>query len=254
MSSLHRIAFISGPLESDDTYFKQYYISRIDDAIAEGCHFLLGPSRGIDSQSLSYLLSKNVSPSRITIHLFIGEATKLKSRFTSFEKKGGKVVVRGISHTERDEWMTKGIHFDILRYRTEEEQRLLYGETYRRRVSGTEKNEIRRKTGIGMTWTGLEEASEVTVKVDQDIVLDSTRKSLVVSGATAEDANKHGVQLTPAQKRIKGLSKKIREAKSLQKRVQAGEILEANQLQKIENIEQWEHELSKLDTQISIDK
>jgi hypothetical protein len=95
--------------------------------------------------------------------------------------------------------------------------------------------------------------SYVMLKVDQDIVSESTPMNLGVSdvgSAAVEDADKRGAQLTPVQKKIKGLSKKIREAKSLLTRVQAGEILEANQLQKIENLEHWEQELSKLEAQI----
>lgn len=61
------------------------------------------------------------------------------------------MIVVGKGHTERDEAMTRASHYDILRYRTEEECRLLYGSNYRKRVSGTEKNEIRRK-GMGLDW------------------------------------------------------------------------------------------------------
>ncbi|KAJ7654791.1 hypothetical protein B0H17DRAFT_1099579 [Mycena rosella] len=41
--------------------------------------------------------------------------------------------------------MTAASDYDILRYHTEAECRALYGEKYRPRVSGTEKNEIRRR-------------------------------------------------------------------------------------------------------------
>lgn len=55
------------------------------------------------------------------------------------------MVVVGGGYTERDEAMTRASHYDILRYRTEEQSRAFYGAAYWRRVSGTEKNEIRRR-------------------------------------------------------------------------------------------------------------
>lgn len=63
-------------------------------------------------------------------------------------------MVAGRNHTERDVAMTRASHYDILRYRTEAECWVLYGDAYRKRVSGTEKNELRRQQGIGMVWSG----------------------------------------------------------------------------------------------------
>jgi len=62
------------------------------------------------------------------------------------------VVIAGRSHTQRDEAMTGASHYDILRYRTDEECRALYGKDYRKRVSGREKNGIRRRAGVGLVW------------------------------------------------------------------------------------------------------
>lgn len=55
-----------------------------------------------------------------------------------------RIVVKGRSHTERDAAMTAASDYDILHYLSEEECRLLYGKKYNSRVSGTQKNEMRR--------------------------------------------------------------------------------------------------------------
>jgi len=60
------------------------------------------------------------------------------------------VLVVGRNHEERDEACTRASHYDILRYRPEEEARQLFGERYWPRISGTEKNERRRKGGFAL--------------------------------------------------------------------------------------------------------
>jgi hypothetical protein len=171
------IAFISGPLEADVTYFQQHYLLRIISALEAGHHFIIGPSRGIDSMALEFLLSYQPPPSqaitgdasacavasRITLYLNAHESRTPKLRYAPLIKKlermGGKVtVVIPGGHTERDEAMTRGSHYDILRYRTEEECRALYGDRYRKRVSGTEKNEIRRMNGVGLVGAPVSES------------------------------------------------------------------------------------------------
>lgn len=62
------------------------------------------------------------------------------------------MLVVGRNHEERDEACTRASHYDILRYRPEEEARQLFGERYWPRISGTEKNERRRKSGVGLLW------------------------------------------------------------------------------------------------------
>ncbi|KAF8972478.1 hypothetical protein BDZ97DRAFT_1752386 [Flammula alnicola] len=144
------IAFISGPLEIDAAYFDTHYAPRIREAISQGHRFIIGPSRGIDTFALHYLRKSGVPASRIRLYFNTSEETRLKPIFKRFEESGGRVVVVKGDHTQRDEAMTRASHYDILRYRTEEECRALYGASYRTRVSGTEKNEVRRKSGIGL--------------------------------------------------------------------------------------------------------
>lgn len=150
-----KIAFISGPLGSDTDYFNTHYLPLLRHAVEENHHFIVGPSRGIDTQARRYLLHEaRILPTRITIFLNGTETSRLRPKLKSFEASGGKVVVAGRNHTERDVAMTRASHYDILRYRTEAECRVLYGDAYRKRVSGTEKNELRRQQGIGMVWSG----------------------------------------------------------------------------------------------------
>lgn len=151
-TGLVKTAFISGPLDLDQAYFSTHYIPLITMAIQSNDAFVLGPSRGIDSFAFQYLLSSNVASSRITVYLALSQRNQ-RRRFSDFEAKGGRiVVVERPGHTARDEACTRASHYDILRYRSKEEQRVLYGAGYRERLSGTEKNEIRRKNGVGLIW------------------------------------------------------------------------------------------------------
>jgi len=160
------VAFISGPLEVEPAYFATHYASRIQQAIREGHRFILGPSRGTDTLAFAFLKKSNVPASQIRVYLNTSEETHLKGGFKRFEQEGGSVVVVKGGHTQRDEAMTRASHYDILRYRTEEECQALYGAAYRKRVSGTEKNELRRKAGIGLVMppTGEKSRSEVGSK------------------------------------------------------------------------------------------
>ncbi|KAJ6535915.1 hypothetical protein DFH09DRAFT_819123, partial [Mycena vulgaris] len=135
-----RTAFISGPLAPSPTYFAEHYQPRLDAAIAQGHSFVLGPSAGIDTLALEYLLQRGVPPSRVTVFLSQSEG-KLPQwhKFAdALRAKGVAVVVAGTGHTERDAAMTAASDYDILQYRTEAECRALYGRNFRARVSGTE--------------------------------------------------------------------------------------------------------------------
>ncbi|KAF8218291.1 hypothetical protein K438DRAFT_1747480 [Mycena galopus ATCC 62051] len=136
-----RIAFISGPLAPTPNYFTEHYVPRLDTAIADRHAFVIGPSRGIDTLTLAYLLGRSVPPSSITV--FLSDSEHARQR--EFVSRGVKVVVVGRGHTERDAAMTAASDYDILWYQTEAECRALYGRKYRPRVSGTQLNEIRRQ-------------------------------------------------------------------------------------------------------------
>lgn len=143
---MSQTAFISGHVYlPSSNYFTAYYEKPISVAILAGHHFIMGPSPGIDAMSLRYLIDQGVCPSRITIYLAEFERHTLASRIQWFVDLGGNVKVEGSTFTKRDEVMTRDSDYDILRYMPIEEQRQLYGGKYRPRVSGTEKNDRRRK-------------------------------------------------------------------------------------------------------------
>ncbi|KAF9481237.1 hypothetical protein BDN70DRAFT_831367 [Pholiota conissans] len=144
------IAFISGPQDIDAAYFETHYIPPIKNAIAQGHRFILGPSRGVDAFALDYLRKSGLPTSRIRLYLNTSEETRVKPIFRRFEEAGGSVVMVKGGHAERDEMMTRNSHYDILRNRTEEEARALYGELYMKNVSGAEMNALRRKSGVGL--------------------------------------------------------------------------------------------------------
>ncbi|KAF8917456.1 hypothetical protein CPB85DRAFT_199755 [Mucidula mucida] len=154
-----KVAFISGPLEPEDTHFLTHYIPLLQNAILQHHHFIIGASRGIDSLARRYLLhGAHIPASHITVYLSSQEAARLRPKLASFENAGGHLAIAGKNHTARDEEMTKASHYDILRYRTDAECRALYGSAYRKRISGTEKNELRRLQGVGLTWAPQQEA------------------------------------------------------------------------------------------------
>lgn len=100
--------------------------------------------------ALEHLLSYGVPPSHITVFLSSNESSE-KSRYVG---RGVNATIAGNGHTERDEACTRASHYDILRYLTAEEAKAHYGPSYKPRVSGTQKNEIRRGTGVGLKVVG----------------------------------------------------------------------------------------------------
>ncbi|KJA23956.1 hypothetical protein HYPSUDRAFT_201071 [Hypholoma sublateritium FD-334 SS-4] len=143
-----RTAFISGPLEPGQDYFRTHYEARIREAIAAGDAFVMGPAEGMDTMARNFLLDEAaVAPERVTVYfseqqvLWDPELAALKARV---ERLGGHVVVEGMSTGVRDAAMTRDSDYDILRYMSVEEQKAFYGKRYFPRVSNTEKNERRR--------------------------------------------------------------------------------------------------------------
>jgi hypothetical protein len=139
------VAFISGPIDVTEAYFTQHYEDSIRKAIAAGHHFVIGPIRGIDTLALHFLLEQSVPPSRITVYMAEFEYTNLIWR-QQYLDRGVNVVeaVPGATTAQRDAAMTAASDYDILRYRTEEECKTLYGPRWYPRVSNTEMNERRR--------------------------------------------------------------------------------------------------------------
>ncbi|KAL4812915.1 hypothetical protein BDW67DRAFT_188150 [Aspergillus spinulosporus] len=144
-----KVAFISGPIDSgpDNVYFRTHYIQPINAAIAAGHNFVIGPIlSGVDADTLDYLLTYPVAPSRITIFMTIAEDSAWGNIFRA---RGVNMFVledRQATTQNRDAAMTAASDYDILRWRTEEEAREFYEELYRPgRVTNTERNWRRRR-------------------------------------------------------------------------------------------------------------
>ena len=176
-----RIAFISGHIDLTQDTFDQNYRAPLDDAIAAGDSFIVSSSRGADTLALDYLLTANVSTERITTYLNTPLPPKAPpkrsnnkaknansspnqtnrrdpdpSTIQKYEDVGVNVKLVSGDHTKRDTVMTRESDYDILWVRPEAETRTLYGSKWRPgRVSGTEKNRLRRdvvmvgRRGIG---------------------------------------------------------------------------------------------------------
>lgn len=146
------LAFISGPFDADAAYFKAHYEPPIKAAIAKGHYFVIGSSPGIDTYALEYLRKSGVPPRCIRLYINISDETKLKPLFRSFEEAGGYVAAIKGGLAERDEAMTQGSHYDILRCRTEEDYHVRHGENPPQRDNRTPENVLRRKSGVGLVF------------------------------------------------------------------------------------------------------
>ncbi|KAF2737434.1 hypothetical protein EJ04DRAFT_561594 [Polyplosphaeria fusca] len=156
-----RTAFISGPLDPSDAYFRLHYEPLIQTAIRAGDSFIVGPVAGVDAMALSFLLRSGVQPQRITVYMahfeYYDEPRKL-----AFETLGVNVRLVGpatATTRDRDAAMTAASDYDILRYRTEAEAKAEYGPRWYPRVSNTEMNE-RRRRGISSAAYTLPDVSE----------------------------------------------------------------------------------------------
>jgi hypothetical protein len=159
-----KVAFVSGPLDPDDEYFATHYAPKIDSAIAAGHSFIMGPVAGVDTMALHYLLDRGVAPTRITVYMAHFEYASTAWR-TQYSDLGVNVrdVADAVTTRERDAAMTKESDYDILRYRTEEEAKKLYGTGWWPRVSNTEINE-RRRRGVVNTAYRLEGSTQGETK------------------------------------------------------------------------------------------
>ena len=167
-TSAQRVAFISGPLDPDDEYFATHYAPRIDAAIQAQHSFIMGPVAGIDTVSLHYLLTKGVAPDRIKVYMAHFEylSTNWRTQYLDLGV-GVQDVVDATTTQERDAAMTRDSDYDILRYRTEEEAKKLYGAGWWPRVSNTEMNERRRRGVTSRAYT-LDASTEGTPKIEEE--------------------------------------------------------------------------------------
>lgn len=143
--------FISGHLDITQEEFNTHYIPQIDAVFEEyntcSPSFHVGDARGVDTMAQQYLKDK------------IDPHPEYRSCCEWYPKKDVNVCCVGdkprnflvgslrcgfSNDTKKDEYMTYRTMCDILWIRSEEESKKLYGKKYRKRVSGTEKNKLRR--------------------------------------------------------------------------------------------------------------
>lgn len=137
------VAFISGPTDTDYSYFYSHYVPHIQAAIVHGDHFVLGPlACGVDADALDYLLTL-VTPERIRVFMTHNED---RMRGIEVRAQGVQVQVVGETSQERDAALTRASTYDILRVRPRNEARAFYGRLWSDQyVTNTERNWKRRR-------------------------------------------------------------------------------------------------------------
>jgi hypothetical protein len=127
------VYFISGHCDITQDEFKKYYHRRIDMALEKKSMFVMGDARGVDMLAQAYLNGKTEN----VVVYHIGEKP--------LHNIGGYPTIGGFkNHKKKDSAMTYASDADIAWVRSDEEQRQLYGNKYRKRKSGTQKNLERR--------------------------------------------------------------------------------------------------------------
>ena len=125
--------FISGHIDLTPVEFRSHYVDKIEEAIENGGHFVVGDSRGADSLAQLYLASHITDTSRVVVYHLGREPL---NNLGCFPTHGGFT-----NHTEKDSMMTYSSHQDIVYVR-----RQRYGKQCNQTgTSGTQKNIDRRK-------------------------------------------------------------------------------------------------------------
>lgn len=138
------IAFISGHTDLSASEFKEHYIESLNNVIKYKHHVVVGNADGADSFTLQYLISNGHDPSVITVYLFHRTAN-IEELVNHYKHVYNVSAITGwTSYNKRDTAMTIASTYDLCWVRSEEECRILYGNRYKKRISGTEQNVIRR--------------------------------------------------------------------------------------------------------------
>ncbi len=134
---MQKISFISGHLDLTQKEFDENYKEQIDEAVKRNDHFVIGDCKGTDLMAQQYLASLGICNKSVTVyHMF----TDPRNNFGKYLIKGGYT-----DDEQRDCMMTHCSDQDILWVRSAEEMKQRLGKKYRPgRVSGTEKNRLRR--------------------------------------------------------------------------------------------------------------
>lgn len=130
--------FISGHIDVDYNEFLVHYKKEIDAALDDpDCSFVIGDAPGVDTHAQHYLHDK-IEKSKVTVY---HRGTHTRNNYYKYATSGFY-----LDHFDKDRAMTENSDVDILWIRPKEETMKLYSDKYREnRVSGTEKNLIRRK-------------------------------------------------------------------------------------------------------------
>lgn len=118
------IAFISGHLDLTEQEFIEHYVPKINEALDNGLHFIVGDARGCDTMAMKYIHSKNAVERLTVYHMFTTPRNYVEGAW----KRSGYN-----SDDERDATMTYQSTYDIAWVRLGREK------------SGTSKNIERRK-------------------------------------------------------------------------------------------------------------
>lgn len=150
-SSQVPVAFVSGHMNITPDQFQTHYLPRIQDALSQGHQFVIGDAKGLDGLVLDYLLAQECAypdiRESITVHVSrpyqVEKYQSLGVKTISNAEKHDKKNPRA-RHLNRDAGMTRSSDYDILWVRSEAEDRILFGEKWRPRISATEMNRRRR--------------------------------------------------------------------------------------------------------------
>jgi hypothetical protein len=138
---IRRIIFVSGPVDLDAKEFDIHYAPMMKKAVEEGASFVIGDCQGTDQLAQQYLFFMHY----IDVTVYHMLATP-RHNVGNFKTVGGFK-----SDNVRDAAMTKASTEDLAYVRTPTEARARVeakGQVYDpTRVSGTEKNIIRREMG-----------------------------------------------------------------------------------------------------------
>lgn len=130
MTATTKTYFVSGHLDLTDDEFKEHYEPRLNAAVREGAHFVVGDARGADSLAqlhLAHILAPGLFDRVTVYHMFDGPRNNLGK----FPKRGGFK-----SDADRDTAMTAESDANIAWVRPGRES------------SGTSKNILRRQSGV----------------------------------------------------------------------------------------------------------
>ena len=128
-------AFISGHTDLTREEFDAHYLAPLRHVLREGHRVVVGNAEGGDTMALQHLLANGHDSALITVYVFRGRQMLYPVA----------TVGNWTSYSQRDAAMTAASDYDLCWVRPEAECRRLYGDKYRKRVSGTEQNVLRRQ-------------------------------------------------------------------------------------------------------------